>query len=117
MDAGDTILTITYCLFIITSIGGFVKQSKYLFLGQSVVVPKESVIGVFDLDNASTSRITRDFLARAEKAGQVADVSGELPKSFVLTESGGKRTLWLRPLNSSTLLSRWDAPGFGEPSP
>ena len=117
MEAGDTILTITYCLFIITSIGGFVKQSQYLFLGQSVVVPKKSVIGVFDLDNASTSRITRDFLARAEKAGQVADVSGELPKSFVLTESGGKRTLWLSQLNSSTLLRRWDASGFGEPSP
>ena len=90
------------------------KQSTYLFLGQSVAVPKKSVIGVFDLDNASTSRITRDFLARADKAGQVADVSGELPKSFVLTESGGKRTLWLSQLNSSTLLKRWDSETFGE---
>ncbi|MBR4691271.1 MAG: DUF370 domain-containing protein [Oscillospiraceae bacterium] len=84
------------------------KQSTYLFLGQDVVVPKKSVVGVFDLDNASTSRITREFLAGAEKAGQVADVSGELPKSFVLTESGGKRTLWLSQLNSSTLLKRWE---------
>ena len=90
------------------------KQSTYLFLGQTVVVPKRDVIGVFDLDNASTSRITRDFLARAEKAGQVADVSGELPKSFVLTETGGKRTLWLSQLNSSTLLKRWDSETFGE---
>ena len=90
------------------------KNSTYLFLGQSVVVPKKSVIGVFDLDNTSTSRITRDFLTRAEKAGQVADVSGELPKSFVLTEAGGKRTLWLSQLNSSTLLRRWDSSGFGE---
>ena len=90
------------------------KQSTYLFLGQSVVVPKRDVIGVFDLDNASTSRITRDFLARAEKAGRVADVSGELPKSFVLTESGGRRTLWLSQLNSSTLLKRWDSETFGE---
>ena len=93
------------------------KNSTYLYLGQSVVVPKKSVVGVFDLDNTSTSRITREFLARAEKAGRVEDVSGELPKSFVLTESGGKRTLWLSQLNSSTLLRRWDAPGFGEPSP
>lgn len=88
------------------------KKGMYLFLGQSMVVPKKSVIGVFDLDNASTSRITRDFLARAEKAGQVWDVSGELPKSFVLTEEGGKRTLYLSQLNASTLLKRWEDEGI-----
>jgi len=32
----------------------------------------------------------------------------------VLTESGGKRTLWLSQLNSSTLLKRWDSETFGE---
>ena len=84
----------------------------YLFLGQNVVVPKKSVIGVFDLDNASSSRITRDYLARAEKAGRVVDVSGELPKAVVVTEQDGVQTVYLCQLNSSTLLKRWDAPGF-----
>ena len=88
------------------------KKGLYLFLGQSMVVPKKSVVGVFDLDNASTSRITREFLAGAEKAGQVWDVSGELPKSFVLTEEGGRRTLYLSQLNSSTLLKRWEDEGI-----
>ena len=88
------------------------KKGMYLFLGQSMVVSKKSVIGVFDLDNTSTSRVTRDFLAKAEKAGQVRDVSGELPKSFVLTEEGGVRTLYLSQLNSSTLLKRWEDEGI-----
>ena len=86
------------------------EKNTYLYLGQNVVVPKRSVVAVFDLDNSSTSRITREFLAAAEKAGEVSDVSGELPKSFVLTEAGGKRTCYLSQLNSSTLLKRWDSP-------
>ncbi len=85
----------------------------YLHLGGDVSVRTEEILMICDLDNASCSKITRDFLARAEKAGQVADVSGELPKSFVLTEAGGRCTLWLSQLNSSTLLRRWDSTGFG----
>jgi hypothetical protein len=86
------------------------EKNTYLFLGQNVVVPKKDVVVVFDLDNSSTSRITREFLASAEKAGEVSDVSGELPKSFVLTVSGGKSTCYLSQLNSSTLLKRWESP-------
>ena len=86
------------------------EKNTYLYLGQNVVVPKKSVIAVFDLDNSSTSRITREFLAAAEEVGEVSGVSEELPKSFVLTEAGGKRTCYLSQLNSSTLLKRWDSP-------
>jgi hypothetical protein len=86
------------------------EKNTYLFLGQNVAVPKKNVIAVFDLDNSSTSRITREFLAAAEKAGEVSDVSGELPKSFVLTVSDGRRTCYLSQLNSYTLLKRWESP-------
>lgn len=89
----------------------------YLFLGQNVVVPKTDVIGVFDLDNCTGSRITRDFLRRREAAGEVVDVSGELPRSFVLCQppvcsladrQTVQQALYLSQLNSSTLLRRWD---------
>jgi len=83
----------------------------YLYLGQNVVVSKKSVIAVCDLDNTTTSRITRDYLTRAEKAGRVRDVSGELPKSFVVVKTGGEETVYLSQLNSSTLLKRWESPG------
>ena len=84
----------------------------YLFLGQNVVVPKKSVIGVFDLDNASYSHITREYLRKAERSGCVVDVSGELPKAVVVTERKGKQTVYLCQLNSSTLLKRWETKGF-----
>ena len=41
----------------------------YLHLGQDVVVRKEFIIGIFDLDNTTSSHITRKFLADAEKTG------------------------------------------------
>ena len=41
----------------------------YLHLGQSVVVPFRDVIGIFDLDNTTSSHRTRAFLSRAEREG------------------------------------------------
>ena len=62
----------------------------YLHLGQSVVVPYRDVVGIFDLDNTSSSHLTRAFLERAEKEGRVVNVSDDLPRSFVLCTQGGE---------------------------
>ena len=56
----------------------------YLHLGQNVVVPTKDVIGIFDLDNTTGSHITRAFLKNAEKAGQIVNISDDLPKSFIV---------------------------------
>ena len=37
----------------------------YLHLGSSVVIRQRDVVGIFDLDNTTSSRITRDFLTQA----------------------------------------------------
>ena len=85
----------------------------YLYLGKDLVVPKADVIGVFDLDNCTSGRITRDYLSRAEKRGRVTDVSaGALPKSFVLCAGERKRhaptRVYLAQPNPATLLKRWE---------
>ena len=56
----------------------------YLHLGSNVSVPLDDIIGIFDLDNASTSRITRAFLRAAEEEGMVINVGDDLPKSLVV---------------------------------
>ena len=81
----------------------------YLHLGNSVVIRKRDVIGVFDLDNTSQSPRTRDYLAAAERAGRVVNAAGdEIPKSFIIVsgDGGGEQTVYLSQLNSSTLLRR-----------
>ena len=40
----------------------------YLHLGSSVVIRQRDVVGIFDLDNTTSSRITRDFLTQAPRA-------------------------------------------------
>ena len=41
----------------------------YLHLGQETVVRLREVVGIFDMENATISKYTRQFLADAEKGG------------------------------------------------
>lgn len=84
----------------------------YLHLGQEVVVPQSSVIGIFDTDNTTQSYITRDYLRRAEKSGRIVNVSDDIPKSFVICEENDEVTVYLSQLNSSTLLKRSESDSF-----
>lgn len=65
----------------------------YLHLGQESIVRTRDILGIFDLDTASLSRHTRDYLAAAEKAGRVVTVTGELPKSFIVTTGESPRRI------------------------
>ena len=77
----------------------------YLNIGNDMAVREKSVIGIFDLDNTSTSKRTRAFLEAAEKEGQVVPCD-ELPKSFVLTTEYGMDRVYLSALSSATLEKR-----------
>ncbi len=59
----------------------------YLDLGQDVIW-QEDVIGIFDLDTASVAARTRDFLRAAEYEGRVVMLGSDLPRSFVVTDTG-----------------------------
>ena len=78
----------------------------YLPIGGDMAVRDRAVIGIFDLDNTSWSHHTRAFLAEAERQGEVVDVSGELPKSFLLTEEYGLSRVYLTQFNAAALEKR-----------
>ena len=77
----------------------------YVNIGNDMAVRETSIIGIFDMDNTSTSRRTREFLSRAEKNGEVVPCD-DLPKSFLLTAEYGLDRIYLTPYNSSTLEKR-----------
>ena len=81
----------------------------YLHLGKGTVVNTAEIVAIFDLDITSQSHLTRKYLSMAEKSGQVVNASEDIPKSFVVCESGGKRILYLSQMSSATLLKRADA--------
>lgn len=79
----------------------------FLHLGQNTVISQEDIIGIFDLDNTTVSKKTRDFLARKEKEGKVINVSYELPKSFVVCENKNKEIIvYITQISTSTLIKR-----------
>ena len=69
----------------------------YLHLGQDTIIPFSSIIGIFDLEITSQSKITRDFLANEEKAKHVINVSEELPRSFVVCRERQKTRVYISP--------------------
>ena len=77
----------------------------YLSIGNDMAVRDSSIIGIFDLDNTSTSRRTRDFLAKSEENGDVGPCD-ELPKSFILTSEYGFHRVRLTSLSAATLEKR-----------
>ena len=78
----------------------------YLHLGQDTIVNERDIVGVFDLDNSTVSRHTRDFLSKAQKEGRVVNVSMELPKSFVVCRRDGRTTVDISHISTATLLRR-----------
>lgn len=85
----------------------------YLHLGQSVVVHRGDIIGIFDLDNTSSSFRTRKFLEQAEREGRLISVFDDLPKSFVLCQKkNGETVVYLSQLLPATLRGRMENSGI-----
>jgi len=84
-------------------------MALYLHLGQDTVVTLDEIIGIFDLDTTTVSKSTRNYLTNAEKAGDVVNVSMELPKSFMVGASHVRpsgRMIYISQISSTTLLKR-----------
>ncbi len=75
----------------------------YLNIGQSVNLKKSELVGIFDIDEASSARSLKIFLAQTEKRGKVFSVADSLPKSFILMANGD---VWFSPYSAKVLRRR-----------
>ncbi|MEG0571306.1 MAG: DUF370 domain-containing protein [Oscillospiraceae bacterium] len=80
----------------------------YLHLGQETVIRDKEIIGVFDIEKTSVSKVSKQFLANASKKDKVITVSYEMPKSFVVTQKDKKTTIYISQISSTTLKKRAD---------
>ena len=78
----------------------------YLHLGQDTVIDDRSIVAMFDIDACTVSKKTRDFLAAAQKNGEVVNVSFELPRSFVVCRENGRNVVYISQLSTKTLSNR-----------
>ena len=79
----------------------------YLHIGQNLMLEDKRIIGIFDLDITSQSKITRTFLNQAEEEGIVISAIEDIPKSFVVCDHPYHRQIvYISQLNTSTLARR-----------
>ena len=82
----------------------------YLHLGNDCVVRKKDIIGIFDLENTSLSKDTKDFLAAASKKGEVVYLTMDIPKSYIVCQKDGEKKIFISLLSASTLRKRLFSP-------
>ncbi len=78
----------------------------YISIGGDMAVREETILGIFDLDNASWSKHTRNFLSQQEKEGNVITVCDDIPKSFILTREMGMDRVYLTQFSAATIEKR-----------
>ena len=79
----------------------------YLNIGQDTIITDKNIIGIFDLDNTTVSKSTREYINTASKNGECITVSfEELPKSFIVVTENKKKEIYISPLNTSTIFKR-----------
>lgn len=77
----------------------------YVHLGESTVINGEDIIGIFDLDNTTVMKSTREYLKNATRNKKVINVSYELPKSFTVTAKDDY-SVYISLLNVQTIARR-----------
>ena len=78
----------------------------FIHLGKDYTVNSKNIIAIFDIENTSTSKITREFLVDMSKKNKVIYVNDDLPKSFVLTKDKEGSIIYVSSLSSATLKKR-----------
>ena len=58
----------------------------YIHLGNKKNIREKDIIGIFDMDNATMSKVTQRFLNKAQKEKKLVSVVDEIPKSLILTK-------------------------------
>ncbi len=81
----------------------------FLHVGNGKNIRTKDIFGIFDMDNATVSQITRKYLLTNEKNRSVESVADEIPKSFIIYETDGEFKICFSPLSTSALIGRMNS--------
>ncbi|MCD7944660.1 MAG: DUF370 domain-containing protein [Clostridia bacterium] len=82
----------------------------YVHAGGGRLIFSPDIIGIFDMDSATVSGTTKDFLNKSQNEGRLIVLTHELPKSFILT---GDDMVTLSELMSVTVAARTKSASAG----
>ncbi len=78
----------------------------FVNLENEISIKKKEIIGIFDLDTASVSPVTKDFLKKAGRDMKIVYASKRVPESFVLADNGFTENLYMSSFSVDTVLGR-----------
>ena len=78
----------------------------YLDIGGEQLIRTKDLLGIFDLDNTTVNKATREYLSEEEKTGFSETVSYDLPKSFLVTVEKNDRMVYISPFSTATIFKR-----------
>ena len=78
----------------------------YVNIGGDMAVRDRAIIGIFDLDGASLSKKTMEYLESVQEEGGLITVTEDIPKSFLVTAEYGMERVYLIQLSAATIEKR-----------
>jgi hypothetical protein len=79
----------------------------YLNIGPDTVISDKNILGIFDLDNTTVSKATREYINTASKNGECITLDlEELPKSYIVTAEKTGKKIYISSYNTSTIFKR-----------
>lgn len=78
----------------------------YLHIGNEYSVRISDITGIFDLENTTVGKYTKEYLERVGKEKRCIYTSSEMPKSFITAIENGVEKVYISQLGVSTLRKR-----------
>lgn len=83
----------------------------HLHLGNGVIIDNKDIVGIFDLENTTVSKYTKEFLRGQTEQEKVINVTKEIPKAFIVTSKKNKKKIkvektYLSQISTTTLNRR-----------
>lgn len=86
----------------------------YLHIGNGKSVKKKDIIGVFDLDTATVSSISKKFINQSQKEGELEYMDSDLPRSFIVLGDKKTKKVLLSRISTYGLKQRADGRSYEE---
>ena len=77
-------------------------KNVFIHVGNGCILKNKDIIGVFDLDNATIMKTSREFINSEEKKGRIESVFEDIPRSFVVSND----KTYLSSLNTVSIIRR-----------
>lgn len=78
----------------------------YLHIGNNYSLDTRDIVGIFDIENTTVEKCTKNLLERAEKEKICIYTTYEMPKSFIVTMKKGSERVYISKLSAVTLRKR-----------